>query len=111
MAGTAKQLGMFGLDKDVPIISGTFAQVRFVLETNPDLRGHVGAVVAKVWDEFHGLGQLIENGQVEVVLDIIGGKRKGVPNYKTVSRNYHRVCKKFPDLYKEPPEDAGNARS
>lgn len=105
MGGTARQIGMFGQDLDVPVISGTFAQVKFVLESRADLRGHVGRVVAEVWRQFYGLDNLVRSGDVDAVMDMIGGKRKGTPNYKTVSRNYHRVCEKFPDLYREPPED------
>lgn len=106
MGLTVTQKGFdFMGDKSEPVITGTFAQVKYVLETKPALRGRVGAVVAEVWHEFYGLDHKIRNGQVDVVLEIIAGEYAGVPNYKTVSRNYHRVCEKHPDLYREPVED------
>lgn len=105
MGGTATQHSMFGDSVTVPMITGTFAQVKYLLETQPQLRGRVGAVVAEVWREFHGLDHKIRAGDVTGVMAVISGQAKGVPNYKTVSRNYHRVCEQFPDLYKEPPEE------
>lgn len=95
-------------DKSEPVVTGTFAQVKYVLEEYPGLRGNVGAVVAKVWALFYGLSDLIVAGDVVEVLAIIAGGRKHVPNYKTVSRNYHRVCERHPDLYREPVEDKQN---
>lgn len=101
MGGVVTQMGFFG-DQDRPTITSVFAQVKFVLEAYPELRGKVGAVVVRVWHEFYKLEELVRAGDYETVAAIIGGEAAGVPNYKTVSRNYHRVCEKFPGLYKEP---------
>lgn len=108
MAGMVRQLGFPEVvdDVDVPVTSRVFAQVRVVLEENPELRGRVGAVVATVWDQFHGLGKLIESGETDAVLAIIAGEWPHTPNYKTVSRNYHRVCEQYPHLA-APPQKAG----
>ena len=104
MSQTIRQMGFPGIAQDdiKATITGTFAQVKFVLEGYPDLRGRVGAVVVKVWAEFYGLEDLIRGGRYESVAEIMAGEHKSVPNYKTVSRNYHRVCKRHPELYQEP---------
>lgn len=95
---TVIQGDMFGEDDVRPAISTTFAQVKFVLETDKRCRGNVGRTVAEVWQEFYGFDHMIRRGDVEEILDVIAGEHKSVPNYKTVSRNYHRVLKKHPDL-------------
>lgn len=93
------QGALWGGGQDIPIVSGAYRQVKLLLERYPECRGHVGRTVSKYWAEFSGIDQLIENGQVDAVHEIISGERKGVPNYKTVSRAYHRVCKDHPHLY------------
>lgn len=101
-------LGLAGTpgDRHTPRIRTTFAQVKYILESYPELQGRVGHVVVKVWHEFYGLKALFDAGNYEAVTAIMAGAQPGVPNYKTVSRNYHRVCEKYPDLYRSP-EEAG----
>lgn len=99
LLGIVMQKTLFGQGAEIPAITGLFAQVRYVLEEYPECRGDVGATVAKVWFTFYSLGDLIESGDSVAAYKAIAGKT-GMPNYKTVSRNYHRVIEKFPDLAK-----------
>jgi hypothetical protein len=41
---------------------------------------------------------MVEAGNADQVFNVIAGKDPLVPNYKTVSRNYHRVTERHPDL-------------